>query len=483
MTQRPIVIPIDPAEARPLFLQIARTIRDRILAGQLKPGDRLPGSRRLADSLAVHRNTVLAAFQELIAEGWLEPHQGDGTYVSQTLPPTISQPLTPGPANGTGFDFPPIARPSRPEIETGSLLDLSRGIPDTRLLPAQLVASAFRRVFQQSGNEVVAYGDPQGHFQLRDALSRHLCDTRGLLIGPDELLVTRGSQQALDLIFRLLVRPGDRVAVEELGYPKAHAALRYAGIQLCPVALDEKGMRLDSLEDLIKRNTIKAIYVTPHHQYPTMVTLSVDRRLKLIELARQHRIPIIEDDYDHEFHYSGPPILPMASLDRDGVVIYVGTLSKILAPGLRIGYVAAPRALIDCLTTLRRHLDISGEPMVQLAAANLITQGDVQRYANKVRRIYQARRDCLAQAVMDELGPHTTCRLPSGGLGLWIQTDPAIDVDQWEQAALQEGVVCLAGRRFAVDGQYRPALRMVFAAHGENELKEAARRLARALPV
>jgi GntR family transcriptional regulator / MocR family aminotransferase len=227
-----------------------------------------------------------------------------------------------------------------PSLPPGTL-NLSNGAPDVRLVPAQAIGRAYRRVLARRGADLLAYGDPEGHPALRAALASMLASTRGLAVTADDILVTRGSQMALTLTARALLRPGDVVAVEQFGYRPAWEAFRAAGATVVPVPIDRDGLDVDALKRLASRTTLRALYVTPHHQYSTTVTLKAASRLALLALARAKRIAIIEDDYDHEFHFDGRPVLPLASADRTGLVVYIGTLSKILAPGLRVGYIAA----------------------------------------------------------------------------------------------------------------------------------------------
>ena len=241
--------------------------------------------------------------------------------------------------------------------------------------------------------------------------------TRGLALDPASIMVTRGSQMALALLARALIRPGDAVAVENPGYRPAWEAFKLAGAEVLPVHVDEGGLDVRALRQLIARRRIRAVYVTPHHQFPTTVTLSGPRRLELLDLAAHERFAVIEDDYDHEFHYSGKPVLPMASLDQAGVVAYVGTLSKVLAPGLRLGFVAAPPDLVEQLIAYRSFVDLQGDHVLECAIAQMLEDGLIQRHVRKMRRVYRARLGALAAALRQQLGHFLTFREPSGGTG------------------------------------------------------------------
>jgi GntR family transcriptional regulator/MocR family aminotransferase len=304
---------------------------------------------------------------------------------------------------------------------------------------------------------------------------------RGLAAGPEDVLITRGSQMAFYLLGRALIAPGDLVAVEAFGYRPAWEALRMAGARLVPLPVDAHGLRVEALSELTQRERVRAVYVTPHHQYPTTATLAPGRRLALLALARAERIAILEDDYHHEFHYHGRPVLPLASADDAGVVVYIGTLSKILAPGLRIGFVVAPVPLIERLATLRLFIDRQGDRAVERAVAELLEEGEAQRHVRRMRRVYEARRNALAEALRARLGDALSFELPAGGMAFWARVADGIDVDTWAERALAEGVAFYPGKRFAFDGRRRPFARLGFAALDEDELREAVRRMASAL--
>jgi GntR family transcriptional regulator/MocR family aminotransferase len=226
---------------------------------------------------------------------------------------------------------------------------------------------------------------------------------------------------------------------------------------------------------------VRAVYVTPHHQYPTTAVLAPGRRMALLDLCRAHRVAILEDDYDHEFHYDGRPVLPLASADQAGVVVYLGTLSKILAPGLRIGFVVAPAPLIERLAALRTYVDRQGDHTVERAVAELLEDGEVQRHARKARRAYESRRDVMAEALTKELGSALSFTLPAEGMALWARAAPEIDVDAWAERSLERGVAFATAKRFAFDGRRRPFLRLGFASLSEREIRDAVRRMAAAL--
>jgi GntR family transcriptional regulator/MocR family aminotransferase len=472
---------------QPIFIRLARAISDDVRRGRLKPGDALPGSRSLARTLGVHRNTVLAAYAELAAEGWISTEAAARTFVSHALPDVEAQPRRRTTTAALGFELQPRTGPREPRearrdfVPPPEVLAMSGGIPDVRLVPTASLARAYRRALKRGGPALLGYGDARGHARLRSALGDMLSALRGVAADGESLMVTRGSQLALDLVARTLLEPGDVVAVEALGYRPAWSALAATGARVVPVAVDEHGLDVDALEALAARERLRAIYVTPHHQYPTTVMLDAGRRLRLLELARARRIAVIEDDYDFEFHYEGRPVLPLAAADRNAVVVYVGTLSKILAPALRLGFVVAPPPLIERLAEQRLCIDRQGDQVVECAVAELIEDGELQRHVRRMKRIYQARRDLLVARLHKRLGGALEFAVPAGGMALWARTDDAIDVDAWAVRALARGVLFNPAARFAFDGKPRPALRLGFAALDESELDEGVRRMAAAL--
>lgn len=474
---------LDRADPLPLAVQIARGVAASIRAGALRPGAPLPSSRALARALGVHRNTALGAYAELTSEGWIETAPARGTFVSRAVPPDLRRPpggAAPAPSGHAGFPLPPARAPVyRPPPPPGAL-QLLGGVPDPRLAPADALARAYRRAVRNRDH--LSYGDARGHPRLRAALARMLGEARGLAVGPDDLLVTRGSQMAIALASVTLLAPGDAVAVEALGYPPVWEACRLAGLRLVPVPVDAGGLDVGALAAKVRVERIRAVYLTPHHQYPTTVTLAPARRQALLDLARRERLLVLEDDYDNEFHHDGRPIAPLAAADGAGVVLYVGTLSKVLAPGLRLGFAAGPREAIERLLARRLVLDRQGDLAVEAAVAELLEDGEVQRTVWRARRAYLARRGALAEALRRELPGALRFALPAGGMALWCRAAPGIDVDRWGEAALARGVAVQVGSHFAFDRRPRPFLRLGFGRHDERELREAVRRLAAALP-
>ncbi len=480
-------IALDHSSARsaPLFVQLAVTLANAIGQGRLQAGDRLPGTRTLAVSLGLNRNTVVAAFDELRAQGWLETSQGSGSFVSASMPrrrrAVVDSPLR-ALAARPHYSIHHRRIRVRVDSDVGVDCNLGGGSPDSRLAPLDGLARAYRRALRRHHRDGLDYGDPRGAKPLRVALAKMLRHQRGLVVDSDDILVTRGSQQALALVALALLRPQDRVAVAALSYDQAWSAFRLAGAKLCGIPTDRDGLLIERVAKRIAERPLRAVYVTPHHQYPTTAVLSAPRRLALLELARRNRFIIVEDDYDNEFHWSGRPLLPLAASDQRGVhgsnVIYVGTLSKVLAPGFRIGYVIAPRPVLDQLSTLRVVIDRQGDHIVEIAIAEMIEDGELGRHIRKVKKVYAHRRERLATELRHQLDGWVSFSLPPGGLAFWVRLGQGLDACDITKRALAVGVACTPARAFALDGRPRPYLRLGFAAASDEEIVEGVRRLA-----
>ncbi|MCA9572109.1 MAG: PLP-dependent aminotransferase family protein, partial [Myxococcales bacterium] len=377
-------------------VDLAEAVVADIRRGRLAPGECLPGTRQLGGWVGLHRNTVVRAYADLRAQGWVETRPGGGTFV-------LAAPVGPSRAESTvgtaGFTLPTARVAGREPRE--ARFRLVAGQPDLRLLPLDALGRALRRVLRGRGRRLVDYGDPAGLPRFRRSLAAWLEATRGLPGGPEDVVVTRGAQQALFLAAQVLFRPGDRVGVEALGYGPAWDALRLAGAVPVPLPIDEDGLVVD---EVAARPDLKGVYVTPHHQYPTGALLSATRREQLLALARDRRFPILEDDYDHELHWEGRPLVPLAGRDRHGVVVYIGTLSKAFAPGLRIGWLRGPRPFLARVADVRRAVDRQGDAPLEAALAELLDDGEIGRHVRRMRRVYEERRTVVLDGLAAHLG-------------------------------------------------------------------------------
>lgn len=465
---------IDPSRPAPLYMQIIQAVIHDVESGRLTSGTYLPSSRELARVLGVNRKTVVLAYEDLIAQGWLSTTATRGTMVSATLPEqgtgrrgAAGGAIRPA-APGYRFNRPP----DRPlALPPGRGLKLDEGSPDGRLFPPELLARAYRtathRVSRRNG---LQYRDPRGTPELRDAIAGMLKTQRGLPVGRENICITRGSQNGIFLAAMALLRPGDAVIVEALTYEPAMAVFQALGARIVPVGLDDGGMDVDAVEQACRRHPVRAVFLTPHHQFPTTVALRPDRRLRLVEMARQHGFALIEDDYDHEFHFQSQPLLPIAAYAPEQV-IHVGSLSKLLLPALRIGYVAAPAPMIDALAHMVSLSDGMGNGVTENAVAILIADGELRRHARKARQVYAGRREGFARELRRVLGDRVDFRIPDGGLAFWLRFRG--DMDRVEERAAAAGLHFPPSRSFMASADAPRGLRVGFASLDDDEARIA----------
>ncbi|MDF7673848.1 PLP-dependent aminotransferase family protein [Acetobacteraceae bacterium ESL0709] len=464
---------------RPIYLDLAESIIRDIERGRLKPGQVLPGTRALSRTLGLHRNTVDAAYHELTMQGWLVARSSQGTFVAEDLSAL---------ENRSSQKQPVAARDILPGNKvTPVLLHVSDGTPDPRILPRNELARAFRTVLTSPLFLFARdYADPRGAFELRKALADEFLNARGLSVAADDLLVTHGSQMALFLAASVILKAGDSIAVEDPGYPFAWSCFRSAGAHIVGVPVDEGGIDVDYLEQLVRCDTsIKAVYVTPHHQYPTTVTLGAGRRLKLLDIARRYDLTIIEDDYDHEYRFDSHPILPLAARARpDQSLIHIGSLSKLTAPALRLGYVIATPKILDRMIHLREIIDRQGDVPLEQALASMMTSGALGRHARKARRIYAARRDFFIEEIRKRFGEFVTFTVPAGGLAVWLRVDDRVNVDNWVKTAEEKGLRIGSGTCFSLEGGTGlNGLRFGYAHLTQDEIGKALMILSASLPI
>jgi GntR family transcriptional regulator / MocR family aminotransferase len=472
-------VTLDRKREQPLYLQLADAISEDIRRGRLKPGECLPGTRELAGLLGVNRNTVVAGYAELQAEGLIESRARGRTFVAESNNRVTR--LLPASKNVPTFPLdPPQDLPSGPMIKPG-MLTLAYGWPDVRHLPMDALTRAFRRAVSPRARTLLTQSDAGGHKRLREELAIMLSRTRGLAATPQDIVITRGIEQGIDLVARALIRPGDVVVIEAFGYPPAWRSLKQAGAQLVPVPVDEKGLDVDALEAVLATRRIRAVFLTPHHQFPTTTVMAPERRARLGQLAIRHQFAIIEDDYDYELHYDGDPVLPLAAGPARSNVIYIGTLAILLAPTVSTGFIVAPPAVCSHLINLRAYCDRQGDAAIECAIAELFEDGELQRHVRRMRRMYATRRDAFVAALRRHLGASIQFAIPQGGLAVWARIDDAVDVARWREACEREGVVIGDARSFDYRGGDTSHLRLAFGFHDVEELEDAVRCMARAL--
>jgi len=469
---------IDPQRETPLYQQVTHALIHEIQRGRLLPGAFLPSTRELAAAIRVNRKTIVLAYEELIAQGWLESQGTRGTVVARSLPDVgLARPrVLPAPTSSTrGAEYPFHA--ARSHYRSQWQIKLDEGTPDGRLLPSETLSRALRIATQQAWRtNRLLYQAPQGSLRLREAIAGMLRSQRGVMATAEQICLTRGSQMGVFLAARVLVRPGDTVLVEALTYQPAVTVLRDAGATIRSVGLDGGGLDVDEVERLCRHHCVRAIFVTPHHQFPTTGALQPDRRLRLLELARQFGFALIEDDYDHEYHFGSQPLLPMASY-APGRVIYVGSMSKLLLPALRIGYVVAPPPVVEAMAEQVMALDSMGNTITEDAVAELIDSGEVRRHVRKVTQIYGTRRLAFAEALQQQLGDLADFDLPDGGLAFWLRFRSQQVLDRIEQRAPDLGLWLAPSQSFVARPGTPSGLRLGFGSLNESEAADGIGRI------
>ncbi|SBW04795.1 Transcriptional regulator, GntR family [uncultured Alphaproteobacteria bacterium] len=471
--------------AMPLHARIQRAIRQLILDGALGPGKPLPATRVLAKSLGVSRDTVESAYAQLHAEGFIERRVGSGSFVAEMTEfapgrrcPGRDAP-TPDPspnlgARGTamfrsgGMGEPPTPRP------------FAHGIPETRTFPLRLWERLERQALKDAGARVLHHGDPQGDATLRRAIADYVNLERGARATADRVLVLTSSQQAMTLCANLLLDPGEPIFIEDPAYAGARKAFEAAGLDCVPIRVDRLGLEARRILD--DPNRARAVFVTPSHQFPTGATLALDRRLALIAWASRHRAWIIEDDYDSEFRYSGKPTACVQGLDPHDRTLYIGTFTKSLFPGLRIGYLVLPPQLVKPMTAARTLLDGHTATIAQLTLARFIEGGHFGAYVRAMRGVYAQRLDALAGLVRKHLSEFVEPCVPIGGLQMPCRLTCGIPEPLAVDAARRVGIELLGVSTLHADADAaEPGLLMGFAAYTPAEMEIAVEKLAHAL--
>jgi len=512
-------ITLDRSKGASLYRQVYDSLRGSILAGQLKPGARLPSTRDLALELRCSRNTVTNAFEQLLAEGYLEGKVGAGTYVTRTLPddlllaraarrdgPVPKQlcderrhaDASPGATRNDSLEASRLggrALSRRGEMLATSPVTFPRnlgaprafrsGTPALEAFPADIWGRLVARQWRQSLSEMLGYGESAGYRPLREAIAAYLGAARAVRCDPDQVIVIAGAQQGLDLAARLLMDPGEPVLVEDPGYIGTRGALLGAGARVVPVPLDGEG--LDIAEGERRSPDARLVYVTPSHQYPLGVTMSLGRRLALLEWA--HRVGgwILEDDYDSEFRYSGRPLASLQGLDAPdppatgGRVIYLGTFSKVLFPSLRLGYLVVPPDLVEAFTVARALASRHPPSLEQAVLADFIAEGHFATHIRRMRALYAERRDALLGALHTQLSGLVEPGPSEAGMQLVVHLPTAMDDAAVARCALAHDVETAPLSRYAIEPLPRGGLLLGYACVPPEQIKEGVEGLASVL--
>ncbi len=455
-----------------LYQQIAEQIIDQIRSRQLPPGARLPTIRQMAQTLGVTRVTVQNAYDELQSIGWVEATVGRGTFVSAHPPimrhgPTVNanwgQLMT---ADAVIDDLLQIHHLQAEDH--GTIPSLALASPDPRLFPIETLWDTMH-CLQEEGHSLLCYGSPQGDLRLRFALAASLAK-RGLTVQPEEIIVTNGLTQGLALVTQTLTRPGDRVLVEEPTYLGFLNLLRAHHLEPLGVPLDKEGPRLDILEQLAVQYRPRFFYTIATYQNPTGLSVSVERRRALLDWAERHGIVLLEDDIYGRLSYNGAPPAPIKAQDRNDVVVYMTSESKVLFPGLRVGTIVAPRPLHERLLALRRATDLCGSQFMQRLLAGFLENRGEQQHMRRVLPIYRRRRDTMLAALRQFMPDGVTWTEPAGGFCLWLTLPNVPALHDLQQAALRAGVAIAPGEVFLTQPTEHKHIRLAFSYEDEETI-------------
>ncbi len=476
------LLPTDKTSAQPVYQQIANAMIRHIQSGLFTPGMALPGTRELAGLLNLHRKTAIAAYDELAAQGWITAIPRKGFNVTHILPEVKPRRWAQKPQDlsfrekmaapfyilhKTGFPAPALL-PIPPR------LIIDDGHPDDRLAPIDLLGREYRgRLKSAAVRRQVSASLVAGSPRLREALVSWLAGTRGLQAQVSNILVTHGAQMSIYIAANLLLKAGDAVIVAEPGYFVANEVFHHLGANILRVPIDEHGIDVDRVEKLCRQHPTRMLYVIPHHHHPTTVTLSPERRMRLLELAEKFNFAIVEDDYDYDFHYSSSPYLPLASGNHGNRVVYIGSFSKSLSRSIRVGFMVGPEDFTAQAVYLRRLIELKGDNNMEDTLAALILNGDISRHLKKVNKIYETRRNHLCQLLDTRLSGIVSYRKPSGGMAIWTSFAPHIPLPDLTAKALRQGLYLSDTRLYNTHQTNYNATRIGFASLSEPEMEEA----------
>jgi GntR family transcriptional regulator/MocR family aminotransferase len=483
---------LDADAVTPLYRQLYESLRTAILEGRLAPGTRLPATRELAAELSVSRNTVMSAFEQLLAEGYVEGRVGAGTFVSESLPDDLLN------ARANLRRAPRSSVKGRRLSKRGELLAATSitvnapargvvrpfrtGVPALDAFPFDVWSRLVARHWRRPRRDLLTYGDPAGFRPLREAIAHYLGAARAVRCSPEQVIVVAGTQQAVDLSARVLLDANDSVWVEEYGYLAARGSLAASGARLVPVPVDAEGINVAAGSRLCA--DARMAYVSPSHQYPLGVTLSLSRRLELLEWASRAGAWILEDDYDSEFRYEGRPLAAMQGLDTEGRVIYLGTFSKVLFASLRMGYMVVPADLVEAFSNARALVGWCSPVVEQAIVCDFINEGHFARHIRRMRALYAERRATLISTLRREFGDTIEIAHSAAGMHLLAWLPEGVDDRAIAREADARGVQAQPLSAFALKGadvRRRGGLVLGYAAYNEREARDAVAKLSDAL--
>jgi GntR family transcriptional regulator/MocR family aminotransferase len=472
---------VDRAADAPVFRQIYLQLRSAILSGTLRPDTKLPSTRKLAAQLAVSRSAVVSAFEQLLAEGYTFGKKGAGTYITPDLPEPFA--AIHGRKKRPASSVKTAASPHRlgdfADVTSQSderPFNLGRTLVDART--AELWRKLSARSLRAFGRHHLGYADPHGMPELRKSVCDYLRAARAVRCEPEQIIITAGTQQAIDIVTRVMQGPDKEVWIEDPGYALTRLALVAAGARVCPIPVDRFGINV--AEGIRRAPKARAVFITPSHQFPKGVVLSMARRLELLAWAREQGAWIVEDDYASEFRYGGRPLASLQGLDETERVIYIGTLNKALFPGLRLGYAVVPASLARAFVSARYLMDRQPSSLCQEVVAAFMAEGHFTAHLRRMRELYRGQRDALVAALRRRLGDQLTVDPPDQGMHLVAYTRRGLSDVAIERAAREHDVVVRAMSRLYVETRPQSALMLGFSGYPRQIIAPAVARLARA---
>ncbi len=484
-----LILSIDKASAVPVYEQIRDRVVGLVDSGALTAGDRLPPTRVLARTVGVHRSTVLRAYGELWALGYLESRPGSYSTVRRPARPTAVG----RPGSGTVIDWEhaataaangAVADASRLDAERVTppgVIDFSRLSADRSLTPADDVRRCFKAVLLEQGRELLDYGEAAGYGPLRETIARQM-RVHGVAVSADEILVTNGAQHGIDLAVRMLTRRGDRAIVESPSYGAALSLFRLHGLSIEDVPMRPDGMDLDALEAALERERAAFVYTIPNFHNPTGITTGQKHRERLLTLCEARRVPVVEDGFEEDMKYFGKAVLPIKSMDANGVVLYVGTFSKVVFPGLRVGWIAAPREALARLVAVQRVSSLTGNSLAQAMVARFCSLGLYDAHLRRVHKVYRRRMQAMLKGLAEHMPPGVEWTQPTGGYTLWVRAGASREDERaFHDRLLRDGVKVSAGSFYFRAAPQNIHFRLSIACLSEAQIAEGCRRLGRSL--
>jgi GntR family transcriptional regulator/MocR family aminotransferase len=469
-------ITIDRSSEVSVYMQISNQLINAIQRGFLPFGTKLPGTRTLSMVLKVHRNTIVSVYDELLAQGWVESFPNKGTFVigkDQNKPVQIEKIKKNSLENypgTTGFSFKTSNILDNPFEHSSCEYIFNDGIPDIRLTQVDQYSRIYTSILKRKAHKIGQYNQDGSEF-FKQHLAQYLNLSRGLPISKNNLLITRSTEMSMYIVSEVLLSEGDTVLVGELSYFSVNMIFQRKGVTINSVSMDEDGIKVDEVRKICEKQDIRMLYITPHHHYPTTVALSAKRRLELLKLAQEYGFIILEDDYDYDFHYDKSPILPLASADTKGMVIYIGSFGKSLVPGFRTGFIVAPE---NVMAEMRKYLGIidrQGDILMEHVLGEMIAEGEINRYLKKSLKIYKERRDHFSFLLKEHLHEYIDFKIPSGGLAIWTEWKVPVNLMKLSRKCIQDNL--FIPKTLLYQNRNLTAMRLGFGNLSFNEMEKA----------